>query len=158
MRTVTVLLAAAVAATTFARDDKAEQENKKLAGTWTLVSGRVDGKAVSEEDVKVTKVTWDGDKASVVSPYQSKDPITAKRTRLDPGKKPAEMDWVRDAGPQKGQTMPAIYEWVDADTYRICFDPACKGRPKDFEAAAGSGHITHVWKRAKTAPAGKPSP
>lgn len=149
MRTPMVLLAVAVAATAAARDDKADAEAKKLNGTWTLASGRVDGKPVSDEDAKVTTVTWDGDKASVVSPYQSKDPITAKLTRLDPGKKPAEMDWVRDAGPQKGQTMLAIYEWVDADTYRICFDPACKGRPKGFEAAAGSGHIVHVWKRAK---------
>lgn len=149
MRTLTVLLAAGVVATATARDDKADQEAKKLAGKWTLASGRVDGKAVSEDDVKVTTVTWDGDKASVVSPYQSKDPITARRTRLDPGKKPAEMDWVRDAGPQKGKTMLAIYEWVDDDTYRICFDPACEGRPKEFKAEAGSGHILHVWKRAK---------
>jgi uncharacterized protein (TIGR03067 family) len=149
MRTLTVLLAAAVVATALARDDAAEKEKKKLNGTWVLASGRVDGKAVPEEHVKATKITWDGDKATVVSPHQSKDPITAKRTRLDPGKKPAEMDWVRDAGPQKGKTMLAIYEWVDDDTYRICFDPACKERPKDFEAAAGSGHIVHVWKRAK---------
>lgn len=150
MRTLTALmLVALAAAATPGQDDKAGAEKKKFAGAWALVSGQTDGKALADEHVKTSKITWDGDKCTVVSPHQSKDPISAKVTRIDPGKKPAEMDWVRDAGPQKDKPMMAIYEWVDADTYRICFDPACKERPKDFKAAAGSGHIVHVWKRAK---------
>lgn len=150
MRTLTVLFVFALtAAAAPPRDEKGDKERKKLAGTWALASGQVDGKAIPEEQVKATKITWDGDKATVVSPHQSKETITAKVTRIDPGKKPGEMDWVRDAGPGKEKTMLGIYEWVDADTYRICFDPACKDRPKDFKAAAGSGHILHVWKRAK---------
>jgi hypothetical protein len=45
--------------------------------------------------------------------------------------------------------MVAIYEWVDGGTYRVCFDPSGKGRPKGFKTAPGSGHILHVWKRSK---------
>jgi hypothetical protein len=45
--------------------------------------------------------------------------------------------------------MLAIYEWVDDDTYRVCYDPSGKARPKEFKAPAGSGYILHVWKRAK---------
>jgi uncharacterized protein (TIGR03067 family) len=86
---------------------------------------------------------------SVVTPHQSEKPIRARLTRVDPSKKPAEMDWVRDAGPGAGQTMMAIYEWVDDDTYRICFDPSGKGRPREFKSEAGTGYILHVWKRAR---------
>lgn len=146
---MSLLLLSLAAATAHGQDEKAVKEQKKLAGTWTLSSGQVDGKAIPEDHVKASKITWVGDKATLTSPHQSKDPISAKITRFDPDKKPAEMDWVRDAGPNKEKKMLAIYEWVDADTYRICFDPACKERPKDFKAAAGSGHIVHIWKRAK---------
>jgi uncharacterized protein (TIGR03067 family) len=68
---------------------------------------------------------------------------------VDPSKKPAEMDWVRENGPGKEKTMMAIYEWLDGDTYRICFDPSGKERPKEFKSAPGSGYVLHTWKRAK---------
>jgi hypothetical protein len=41
------------------------------------------------------------------------------------------------------------YEWINKDSYRICFAPAGKPRPTKFSTKAGSGHILHVWKRVK---------
>jgi uncharacterized protein (TIGR03067 family) len=114
-----------------------------------MVSSQVDGKAVADEHVKAGRLTYAGDKFAVTTPHQAKEPIKAKLTRMDPSKKPAEMDWVRDSGPGAGKPMLAIYEWLDDDTYRICFDPTGKGRPKDFKAAPGTGYILHVWKRVK---------
>src|SRR5438132_983092 len=106
MRTTVVLLALAVAAPlALADDDKAEKEKKKFAGTWAMASGEVDGKPVADEHVKQGKLTYEGEKITVTTPHQSKDPFTSKVTRLDPSKKPAEMDWVRDAGPGAGKTM-----------------------------------------------------
>ncbi len=149
MRATVVLLVLAGTAPLALADDKADKEKKKFDGTWTMVSGEVDGKPVADEHVKQGKLTYEGEKITVATPHQSKDPFTAKLKRVDPSKKPAEMDWVRDAGPGAGQTMMAIYEWVDEDTYRICFDPSGKVRPKEFKAPAGSGFMLHVWKRAK---------
>ena len=79
----------------------------------------------------------------------AKDGFTNKLKRLDPSKKPAEIDWVRDSGSAAGTTMLAIYEWVDDDTWRVCYDPSGKGRPKEFKTAGGTGYILHVWKRVK---------
>jgi uncharacterized protein (TIGR03067 family) len=150
MRALMVLLVVAgVASVAFSGDEKGEKEKKKLAGTWMLASGKVDGKAVADEHVKRSKFTYDGEVLTLTTPHQSKEPIKSRLTRVDPSKKPAEMDWVRDAGPGAGKTMRAIYEWLDGDTYRICFDPSGKGRPKEFESQEGSGHILHVWKRSK---------
>jgi uncharacterized protein (TIGR03067 family) len=151
MRTLAILLlcSAAISARQDKQDENGQKELKKLVGTWTLAAGQVDGKAIPDEQVKANGITWDGNKVTLTSPHQSDDPIVARITRIDPTKKPAEMDWTRDAGPNKDKPMMAIYEWVDDDTYRICFDPACKERPKDFKAAAGTGYIVHTWKRVK---------
>jgi uncharacterized protein (TIGR03067 family) len=146
---IALVVAAAAASAGFGGDEKAEKEKKKLAGTWALVSGVVDGKPVADEHVKQSRLTRAGAEAAMTAPHQSKEPIKSKHTHLDPVKKPAEMDWVRAGGPGAGKTMMAIYEWLDEDTYRICFDPSGKVRPTEFKSAPGSGHILHVWKRVK---------
>jgi uncharacterized protein (TIGR03067 family) len=144
-----LLVLALVGTVALAEDEKVEKEKKRIAGTWVLASGEVDGKAVPDEQVKQGKITNAGDSTTVMTPHQSKEPIKAKFTRVDPSKKPAEMDWVRDNGPGAGKTIMAIYEWIDDDTYRICFDPSGKDRPKEFKTTTGSGYILHVWKRSK---------
>jgi uncharacterized protein (TIGR03067 family) len=109
----------------------------------------MDGKAVQKKHVKKGRIKFDGDNCTLTTPHQAKKPFTSKITRMDPSKKPAEMDWVRDSGPGKGKKMMAIYEWIDDDSYRICFDPSGKTRPKEFKTEKGTGHILHTWKRAK---------
>ncbi|MBY0526435.1 MAG: TIGR03067 domain-containing protein [Gemmataceae bacterium] len=131
-----------------AKDDEAK-ELKRFAGTWTLVSGEKDGQKLADEHVKKSKITWKGKEVIVESPHQSKEPIKATMTRVDASKKPAEMDWERATGPDSGKKMVAIYEWLGDDSYRIIFAPAGKDRPKEFTTKEGSGHIMHVWKRAK---------
>ncbi len=128
MAVLAVVAVAAPAALGEGKNDP--KEMKKLAGTWMLASGEMAGKPVADEHVKASRLTYAGEKISVATPHQSGEPIRATLTRVDPSKKPAEMDWVRDSGPGAGKPMLAIYEWLDDDTYRICFDPSGKGRPK----------------------------
>jgi uncharacterized protein (TIGR03067 family) len=61
-------------------------ELKKLQGTWTLVSGEMDGKPMPDEAVKKSKITWKDAGIQIVSPHQSKDPITGQMTVLDASK------------------------------------------------------------------------
>jgi len=147
--TIAFLMLTMAVSVAVAEDVKSEKEMKKLAGTWALASGEVDGKAVADDLAKQGRITYAGEAITLMTPHQSKDPIKAKLTKLDPSKKPGEMDFVRSAGPGEGKTMMAIYEWVDDDTYRICFDPSGKARPTEFKTKEGSGHIMHVWKRMK---------
>lgn len=131
------------------KDDPGDKDRQKLQGTWALESGMVDGKKLTDEHIKKSKITHAGKECELTTPHQSDEPIKARTTRVDPTKEPAEMDWVRDKGPGKGMKMMAIYEWDGPDRYKVCFDPSGKERPKDFSAKAGSGHILHVWKRVK---------
>lgn len=132
-----------------APEDQAKKELKKFEGTWVLTSGEHNGGKISDEHVKKSKITWKGNTVTVETPHQSKEVIKATVHNVKPGKKPAEMDWVRANGPHAGQKMLAIYEFINDDEYRISFAPAGKERPKEFSTKADSGHRVHVWKRVK---------
>lgn len=149
MRITLLALTAAFLVAADAKDDDAKKELKKFEGTWVLVSGEKDGAKVADEHVQKNKITWKGSDVVLDSPHQSKEPIKATVTVLDPGKKPGQMSWKRAAGPDTGKEMHAIYEFMGDDQYRVCFAPGDKERPKEFATKSGSGHILHVWKRMK---------
>jgi uncharacterized protein (TIGR03067 family) len=149
MRTTLLFAAAAVLLVAAeAREDEAGKELQKFQGTWAMVSGEKDGEKVADEHVKKSKMTWKGKQVSLLTPHQSKEVIRAETT-VDPSKSPKQMDWVRSTEPGKGKTMHAIYEFIDADHYRVCFAPPGKERPKEFRTRPGTGHTLHVWKRVK---------
>src|SRR5262249_12712025 len=126
-----------------------KKELQRFEGSWSMVSGERDGTKLGAADVKGSRINWHEDEVTLITPHQSKEAIRGKITRLDPTKKPSEMDFVRSQGPDADKPMQAIYEWVDENQYRICFAPAGKVRPKEFSTKEGSGHLLHVWKRFK---------
>jgi uncharacterized protein (TIGR03067 family) len=128
------------------KDGQVEKDMKKLQGTWILVFGEFDGKPVAKEHVQKSKRTHTGNEVSVVLPHLYKEPIKNKLARLDPTKTPKEMDLARSVGPNTGRTLLAIYA-VSEDTFRICYDPSGKERPREFKSTPGSGYALHVWKR-----------
>jgi len=127
--------------------DKAELQ--KFQGSWVMVAAEMDGKKVHDKHVKQSRISFDGTKVELTTPHQHKEKILATIVKLDATKKPAEIQWVRSAGPNAGKTMHAIYEFEGADQYKVSFDPAIKETPKKFGTKAGSGHIWHTWKRVK---------
>jgi uncharacterized protein (TIGR03067 family) len=129
-------------------DEDIKKELKKFEGTWVLVTGERDGKPVADEDVKKSKITMKDVESTLFTPHQSGETIKSTR-KLDPSKKPAQLEFVRSDGPGAGQTMKGIYEWIDADTYRVCFAPPGNDRPTEFKTTPGSGHTLHVWKRSQ---------
>lgn len=132
-----------------AADPDPKAELIKFQGNWFLASGVVDGKPVPPDQALKGKITYDGDKATLLTPHQSADPITAKIT-AKPSANGGTMEFIRDKGPAAGVVIKAKYEWDGADSYKIVFDPSGKEQPKALESKAGSGHILHVWKRQKT--------
>jgi uncharacterized protein (TIGR03067 family) len=132
-----------------AKDEDFQKELKKLEGTWVLISGEVDGKKVSDEHVKKSKITFKGTAVAVDTPHQSSETIKSTITKLDATKTPHEMHWTREVGPSVGKTMKAVYEFMGPDQIRFCFDPSGKETPKEFKTKEGSGHVLHVWKRVK---------
>ena len=129
-----------------AKDDETQKELRKFQGTWKLASGEKDGKKIPDKHIKKSKITWEGNKATLITPQQSKKPIKATVT-LKPQTR--EMTWVPSAGPGKGKKMHAIYKFINGDEYHVCFAPPGKEGPIKFATEEGSGHILHVWKRVK---------
>jgi uncharacterized protein (TIGR03067 family) len=133
-----------------AKDEKVEKELKRLEGSWILVSGEVDGKEVAKEHLQQSKLTHAGKDVAVEVPHLFKEPVKNKVARVDPTKTPKEVDFVRVAGPLAGKTILAIYELGEDDSFKkICLDLSGKERPREFKTKPGSGHVLHVWKRAK---------
>jgi uncharacterized protein (TIGR03067 family) len=141
---VLVLAAVLLVTADAPKEDATRKEMEKLAGTWVLVSGEDDGKKLSAEAIKNARLTFAGDRHTVTV-----GETTFKGThKLDPTKRPRTIDITDTEGPFKGKTVLGVYE-LDGDQFRICYAPPGKDRPRDFSARAGTGHRSHVWKRAK---------
>jgi uncharacterized protein (TIGR03067 family) len=130
-----------------AGDDKDNGDRAKLEGTWKLVSYEEDGQAMSAEDVKKVSLTIKGDKFTLKLPEETVE----GSSKRDATKKPKETDSTPAEGRFAGKTLLGIYELSD-DTYKACFAPPGKDRPKEFSSKRGSGHILFVFTREKVKP------
>ena len=82
---------------------------------------------------------------------------------LDASTTPRRLDMKFDAGPEKGNTNPGIYE-IEGDTWKLCLSTRGGKRPASFATIPGSGFALETLTRgeASTAPkkkrSGKASP
>ena len=115
-----LVIASLAAGGTLLGDDKdaGENELKKLQGTWQFVSHEMRGKPSTPEELAKMKITFTGDKWVVREDGKVLQEGTHK---LDPTKKPAQLDAVVTGGEGKGTTMLGIYE-LKGDTLKVCFD------------------------------------
>ncbi|HKI36657.1 MAG TPA: TIGR03067 domain-containing protein [Gemmataceae bacterium] len=130
-----------------AEEDKDNGDRAKLEGTWKLVSYEEDGKAMSAEDVKKVSLMVKGDKFTLKLPEETVE----GSSKRDATKKPKEIDTTPAKGRFEGKTLLGIYELSD-DTYKACFAPPGKDRPKEFSSKKESGNILFVFKREKAKP------
>ncbi len=122
------------------------RDYERLTGTFTLVSGVVDGKEVPEDVRKKTILVTDHNKFTVSTGDEAG---TGARGRfsIDPTKTPKTADSLQESGADQGKTMLGIYEIIDDNHKRACWAPLGKARPTEFVSKPGSGHILQVWKR-----------
>ena len=134
-----VLAASAVA------DDEVKTDLQTMQGKWKMAALTVNGRQQSDDYFNDLSLEIKGDKYLIT--YNGE---TASRTfKIDPAKKPKEMDITYDDGPNKGKTGHTIYA-VDGDTLMICrHEQPEMERPKEFTAEAGSGRAVVTWKRVK---------
>jgi uncharacterized protein (TIGR03067 family) len=122
---------------------EAAGERQKLQGTWAAVSGETDGQPVPEDSVKQVRVIIKGDEIHF-KPNRTENKVTFT---LDPTKKPKLMSGTAQDGPDKGKTVPMIYE-LDGDRLKLCFDTkAGEKQPTEFATKPGSGLLLFVLKR-----------
>jgi uncharacterized protein (TIGR03067 family) len=129
------------------KDDATKKDLEKLQGTWVLVSAERDGKKLSDDEAKKTKITVKSD--TFVFPDASGIGTSQKGIiKVNPSKTPKWMDSKATNNAAQGELSLGIYEIAGGD-YKVCFAPPGKDRPKEFSSTRGSGHILQVWKREK---------
>jgi uncharacterized protein (TIGR03067 family) len=129
-----------------AKEELIRQDYERLTGTFSLVSGVVDGKPVPEEERKKTILVTDHNKFTVSTGDEAG--TSARGTFvIDPTQKPKTADSLQADGPDKGKTLLGIYEIIGDNHKRACWAPAGQLRPTTFSSEPGSGHILQFWER-----------
>jgi uncharacterized protein (TIGR03067 family) len=138
----------------FADDDKEKEKDKdkeavkkemaKFNGTWNYESMEVNGEKMYLDQFKTAKMVLKDGTFSM-----SQGDITYKGTfKVDPTKKPKEIDITFKEGPEKGKSISGIYELTE-DTYKICHAMGGKDRPKEFVSKKGGNTAMAVMKKQK---------
>ena len=113
----------------------------RLQGTWNLVSATQDGKILPEDKVKQTTIVFKGDTFRFPG---SAEYATSKEgtIKLDETKTPKEMDAIST----EKEVMLGIYV-LQENGYKVCFAPAGKPRPTEFNSTPENGYILQSWER-----------
>ncbi len=145
MRAMRVALAVCLLAGAGRAADAAKEEQARLEGEWSMVSGEIDEQPLPAEYVKGAKRVARAGETTVTIGGRL---FMKARYTIDPGKSPKTIDYVMTGGPTKGKTQLGIYE-LDGDKVKFCFAAPGKERPKEFTTKEGSGRTLSVWKREK---------
>jgi uncharacterized protein (TIGR03067 family) len=115
-----------------------------LQGTWAATAAERDGQAAG--DVIGHRLSLAGNRFRI----QARDgqPLYAGAFRVQPGARPAAIDFEHTDGILKGKTWKGIYA-LDGDTLTICDNAPNldQSRPAAFEARPGSGYVLITFKR-----------
>jgi len=120
------------------------KDSDAIQGTWLPSTAELGGKMFPDEVRKTIKLVVKDDKYTVTV-GKAVDQGTVK---LNPTAKPKEIDITGTGGPNKGKTIPAIYE-RDGDTLRVCYDLSGKSRPTEFKTKEGTQRFLVTYKRKK---------
>lgn len=114
---------------------------EKVQGSWSLAALTVEGKDIP--DAKAS-LMLKGDKYT----FTAGEKVNKGVYKVDVSKKPMALDIVCMEGPDKGKTLPAIFE-VEGDSLKICLTIKGKDRPVAFVSKPDSGTVLESWKKAK---------
>jgi uncharacterized protein (TIGR03067 family) len=101
----------------------------KLEGKYTLVAGKINGKAI-DEDAKKAEYTFTADQVTV----KGKDIMFVMGYKIDPRTDPMNVDMAIADGTEgsKGTKAQGIIE-VKGDTVKLAYSTEKEKRPKDFK-------------------------
>ncbi|MGE0036993.1 MAG: TIGR03067 domain-containing protein [Xanthobacteraceae bacterium] len=120
-------------------------DQQKLQGAWTATKADNDGKAAG--DLVGHRLAFTGNQFQI----RSKDgkPLYAGTFRLNPGAKPAAIDFDHTTGTLSGKSWKGIYA-LDGKMLTICDNaPNLAGaRPAAFGAKCGAGYTLIAFTRA----------
>jgi uncharacterized protein (TIGR03067 family) len=115
------------------KDDAPKGDLGKLQGTWTADAG-------PEKNIPIA-ITIKGNAVSLkVTTPNNGEFSSDGQVKIDEAAKPHKsIDWVKFTNPN-GEVLPenlGLYEFVDADTLRVCSGGPGNERPTEFKAGDG---------------------
>src|SRR5262249_15309734 len=106
------------------KSDKSHEE--KLQGTWSIVAMERMGMEANDEKVKDAKITFTAGRLKVQMDGQEME----LNYKLDPAKKPKQIDIIEIGQGGKEQVHQGINKW-EGDNVKICFSHAGNARPTE---------------------------
>jgi len=120
-------------------DEKKADDPKALDGEYTLTAGLKGGQPAPEQFLKAVQgVTIKDSVMTIKIKEGDKEDSKMAKLKLDPSKKPAELELIPQDGPEKGKAMPGIYS-LEKGELKLAFaesGPQPGPRPKDFTSTA----------------------
>lgn len=127
----------------------------KVPGTWQMVSGERDGKALAKEDVEHVTLTCKAEGEAIKIVVKKHDKVVTEATAklAKAGDKHDEYDITYTKGESsdgkdlKGKTVHGIIS-VTGDTMKVCWHGG-EGYPKEFTGGKDSHCTLRTYKRVK---------
>jgi uncharacterized protein (TIGR03067 family) len=129
------------------------QDLDLLQGSWTVTALEADGQEVPASMLADARIAVKGNRftsTGMGAVYQGTLELNASTS-------PRQIDMKFDAGPEKGNTNPGIYE-LDGDTWKICLATRGAVRPSSFASTPGSGFAVETLTRGDAPVARKAQP
>jgi uncharacterized protein (TIGR03067 family) len=127
------------------KPDPTKDELKKLQGDWALLSETIDGIKISDDEAQSLFITV---KDHEYTMFLFSKSLGKVKFKIDPTKKPKEIDLFPGGGLIQEKKRLAIYE-LKGDEWKICSAAPGKKRPTEFGSSQGSGHNLFVYEREK---------
>lgn len=147
---IVVFLAGTLANGDDTKADPAQKDLKTLQGTWVTLKLVINGTTLVDlkeppKEGLISTITYDDHKWVI---KLGNTELSTGTSKLDPTKTPKQIDLTNLTGPDKGQTLLAIYE-LDGDEYRACIAAPGKDRPTEFTSKEGSGQRLIISRKQK---------
>lgn len=126
--------------------ESAEDEAKRLQGTWKVVRLAADDMEAPPEAIRDGRWTFRGDQIIIPGPDPGKATF-----KVMPDQSPRALDMTALDGPNKGKTFACIYK-IEGERLSICFpegrqESTNRARPTEF--GSGKGRSLIVLERMK---------
>lgn len=117
---------------------------KDLDGVWNPVTAELGMQRFPEEQLKTMRLKIkDGTYEVTVANVSDRGTL-----KIDSRANPATMDIIGTEGPNKGKTIPAIYE-LRGNSLRICYSLSGEKRPMEFKTGGTESIFLVTYKRVK---------
>jgi uncharacterized protein (TIGR03067 family) len=121
---------------------KVAAELKKLQGTWLCTSFEKAG-VKKEGEGNEEQIKIEGEAFSI---WHGGHVEEKGKIKLDPSKKPTEIDFEFQEGKHEGKTNLAIYAW-DGASLKLCWVGNGDQHPTDFGTKPGDNRVLLILKR-----------